>query len=146
MTPCSLLSYNRSLLAGFAEIISFCRNYFFYPEDGGDMFLRNVCLTQQTARRHIPEDDTLHNHCCENLKSYVIFLVSRSCDSSTNVNGTYFTNPGYPSVSKDNGPSPCSITVPKSNPNICQVRKEYVPYKQNNCVCSIIRGFSISVL
>jgi hypothetical protein len=26
--------------------------------------------TQQTARRHIPEDDTLHNHRCENLKSY----------------------------------------------------------------------------
>jgi hypothetical protein len=26
--------------------------------------------TQQTTRRHIPEDDTLHNHHCENLKSY----------------------------------------------------------------------------
>jgi hypothetical protein len=25
---------------------------------------------QQTTRRHIPEDDTLHNHRCENLKSY----------------------------------------------------------------------------
>jgi hypothetical protein len=25
---------------------------------------------QQTARRHIPEDDTLYNHRCENLKSY----------------------------------------------------------------------------
>jgi hypothetical protein len=27
--------------------------------------------TQQTARRHIPEDDTVHNHRCENLKSYM---------------------------------------------------------------------------
>jgi hypothetical protein len=26
--------------------------------------------TQRTTRRHIPEDDTLHNHRCENLKSY----------------------------------------------------------------------------
>jgi hypothetical protein len=26
--------------------------------------------SQQTTRRHIPEDDTLHNHRCENLKSY----------------------------------------------------------------------------
>jgi hypothetical protein len=26
--------------------------------------------TQRTTRRHIPEDDTLHNHGCENLKSY----------------------------------------------------------------------------
>jgi hypothetical protein len=28
--------------------------------------------TQQTTRRHISEDDTLHNHRCENLKSYEI--------------------------------------------------------------------------
>jgi hypothetical protein len=27
--------------------------------------------TQQTTRRHIPEDDILHNHRCENLKSYI---------------------------------------------------------------------------
>jgi hypothetical protein len=30
---------------------------------------------QQTTRRHIPEDDTLHNHRCENLKSYLISVV-----------------------------------------------------------------------
>jgi hypothetical protein len=27
--------------------------------------------TQRTTRRYIPEDGTLHNHSCENLKSYV---------------------------------------------------------------------------
>jgi hypothetical protein len=27
--------------------------------------------TQRTTRRHIPEDDILHNHRCENLKSYI---------------------------------------------------------------------------
>jgi hypothetical protein len=26
--------------------------------------------TERTTRRHIPEDDTLQNHRCENLKSY----------------------------------------------------------------------------
>jgi hypothetical protein len=26
--------------------------------------------TQRTTRRYIPEDDTLHNHRCENLESY----------------------------------------------------------------------------
>jgi hypothetical protein len=26
---------------------------------------------QRTARRYIPEVDTLHNHRCENLKSYI---------------------------------------------------------------------------
>jgi hypothetical protein len=25
-----------------------------------------------TARRYIPEDTTLHNHRCENLKSYIL--------------------------------------------------------------------------
>jgi hypothetical protein len=29
--------------------------------------------TQRTTRRHIPEDDALHNHSCENLKSYNAF-------------------------------------------------------------------------
>jgi hypothetical protein len=27
--------------------------------------------TQRTTRRHIPEEDTLQNHRCENLKSYI---------------------------------------------------------------------------
>jgi hypothetical protein len=27
---------------------------------------------QRITRRHIPEDSTLHNHCCENLKSHKI--------------------------------------------------------------------------
>jgi hypothetical protein len=30
--------------------------------------------TQQTTRRHIPEDDTLHNHRCGNLKSYTLLI------------------------------------------------------------------------
>jgi hypothetical protein len=34
--------------------------YFFYPEDEGDMFLRNVGWhSQRTTRRYIPEDCTL---------------------------------------------------------------------------------------
>jgi hypothetical protein len=43
------------------------------------MFLRNVSPSQQTTRRHIPEDDTLHNHRCGNLKSYI--SVSYLCYS-----------------------------------------------------------------
>jgi hypothetical protein len=34
--------------------------------------------TQRTTRRHIPEDDTLHNHHCENLKSYNVGIVQQS--------------------------------------------------------------------
>jgi hypothetical protein len=33
--------------------------------------------TQRTTRRHIPEDDTLHNHRCENLKSYIVHSYQR---------------------------------------------------------------------
>jgi hypothetical protein len=32
---------------------------------------------QQITRRHIPEDDTLHNHRCRNLKSYNIKVTLR---------------------------------------------------------------------
>jgi hypothetical protein len=42
---------------------------FFEPEDGGDMFLRNVVDFRCTTRRYIPQDSTLHNHRCENLRS-----------------------------------------------------------------------------
>jgi hypothetical protein len=31
--------------------------------------------TQRTTQRHIPEDDTLHNHRCENLKSCLVKIV-----------------------------------------------------------------------
>jgi hypothetical protein len=34
--------------------------------------------TLRTTRRHIPEDDTLQNHRCENLKSYIIFPVYKN--------------------------------------------------------------------
>jgi hypothetical protein len=79
MTPCSPLSVNRrfgrtyrSHLQGrrnkfnkkpaSKQVASYllvsCWTYFFDPEDGGDMFLRNVGW-QRTTRRHIPEYDTL---------------------------------------------------------------------------------------
>jgi hypothetical protein len=48
---------------------------FFYPEDGGDMFLRNV-------GSHIPEDGILHSHRRENLKSYMVvnfFKILLTC-------------------------------------------------------------------
>jgi hypothetical protein len=31
--------------------------------------------TLRSTRRHIPEDDTLHNHRCENLKSCMLCLL-----------------------------------------------------------------------
>jgi hypothetical protein len=34
--------------------------------------------SQQTTWRHIPEDDTLHNHRCKDLKSYMMDLYLHS--------------------------------------------------------------------
>jgi hypothetical protein len=61
MTPCSLLQLANCLLA---KIIS------------STLKMEAICSSeasvgaQQTTRRHIPEDNTLHNHRCENLKCY----------------------------------------------------------------------------
>jgi hypothetical protein len=38
--------------------------------------------TQRTTRSYIPEDSTLHNHRCENLKSY-IFIYSLLNDAAS---------------------------------------------------------------
>jgi hypothetical protein len=54
-------------LLGLAEIIS------------STLKMEAICssetsfATQQTTRRHIPEDDTLHNHRSESLKSYILY-------------------------------------------------------------------------
>jgi hypothetical protein len=47
---------------------------FFGPEDGRDMFLRNVGYLSTDCTALYPEDRTLHNHSCQNLKSYKITI------------------------------------------------------------------------
>jgi hypothetical protein len=46
----------------------------FDPEDRGDMFLRNVGSFSTGYTTLYPRDITIHNHRCENLKSYRLFL------------------------------------------------------------------------
>ncbi|XP_039763573.1 uncharacterized protein LOC120636252 [Pararge aegeria] len=47
-------------------------------------------------------------------------IVSRACGTSTNVNNTYFTSPGYPAAY--GGGQSCSIIVNRCNNNVCQLR------------------------
>jgi hypothetical protein len=46
-------------------------------------FSETLVATQQTTRRHIPEDDTFHNHLCDNLKSHKCFHVFTNLSFST---------------------------------------------------------------
>jgi hypothetical protein len=48
------------------------RNYYMKSIIFWDMTLGT---TLRTTWRHIPEDDTLQNHCCENLKSYKLLHI-----------------------------------------------------------------------
>jgi hypothetical protein len=67
--------------------------FIFNPEDGGDMFLRNVCLPPTftlvsflaysstlememacSSKASVDFQWTLHNLHCENLKSYIIYF------------------------------------------------------------------------
>jgi hypothetical protein len=40
--------------------------------------LKSIFFWDMTTRRHIPEEDTLQNHRCENLKSYTDVMLSLS--------------------------------------------------------------------
>jgi hypothetical protein len=46
------------------------------PEDG-DMFDETSVNFQLTTRRYIPDDGPLHNHRCENLRSYTALYPRR---------------------------------------------------------------------
>jgi hypothetical protein len=75
MTPCSPLSFNRLLEEHIASILlarCFTEPIFSTLKMGAICSSETSVETQRTTQLHIPEDDTLHNHRCENLKSYKV--------------------------------------------------------------------------
>ncbi|XP_014369924.2 uncharacterized protein LOC106719946 [Papilio machaon] len=51
-------------------------------------------------------------------------IVSRTCGSTTNVNNTYFTSPGYPGAYA--GGQTCTLIVNRCNSNVCQLRIDFL--------------------
>jgi hypothetical protein len=86
MTPCSPLSFNRRFGGSYRLHLQGRRNRFIKTskQAGGKqnepisltLKIEAICSsetsveTERNTWRHIPEDDTLYNHSCENLKSY----------------------------------------------------------------------------
>jgi hypothetical protein len=74
MTPSSPLSFNRRFKGTYRLHLQ--GRWFFAELISSTLKMEAICSfetsgeTQRTTRRHIPEDDTLHNHRCENLKPY----------------------------------------------------------------------------
>jgi hypothetical protein len=88
MTPCSPLSFNRRFGGTYCLHLqgrrwhSACQLLarWFAEPISSTLKKEAICSsetsveTQRTTRRHISEGDTLHNHRCENLKSYIFIL------------------------------------------------------------------------
>jgi hypothetical protein len=57
-------------------------------------FSETSTVFQQTTWHYIPEDSTLHNHRCENLKSYIhrIVYTVHHCNLSHTVTKGFFIN------------------------------------------------------
>jgi hypothetical protein len=78
MTLCSLLSVSRRF-GGTYHLHLAC--WFIAELITSTLKMEAICSskmsvdTQQATQRHIPDDDTLHNHHCGNLKSYKMCYV-----------------------------------------------------------------------
>jgi hypothetical protein len=55
------------------ELLVSCLGYFLTLKIEATCSYETSVDFQRTTRRYIPEDGTLHNHRCENLKSYELF-------------------------------------------------------------------------
>ena len=71
-------------------------------------------------------------HICLNLSLLTFFniqhqsLVQVSCGETIRYNGTYFRNPGAPAPFSDS--RACSVTVARPQPNICQIRLDFLKF------------------
>jgi hypothetical protein len=78
--PCSPSSFNRRFGGTYRLHLQGRRNKISKNQQASSS--KTSVETQQTTWRHIPEDDTLHNHRCENLTSYIKVLLGCNADGT----------------------------------------------------------------
>ena len=57
----------------------------------------------------------------------ICFSAEQSCTRTTNVNNTYFVNPGYPDTTSSLGV--CEMTVKRRTKDICQIRLDFIDFE-----------------
>ncbi|KAG6444635.1 hypothetical protein O3G_MSEX003479 [Manduca sexta] len=91
-----------------------------------------TCLT---ARECSGKGGSVNGYCANGFG----LCFMKSCGATTSENGTYFVNSGYPAVF--DGTGSCELTVVKSDPDVCQIRLDFVRFAiagpdQTNHVCN----------
>ncbi|XP_064215817.1 uncharacterized protein LOC662398 isoform X2 [Tribolium castaneum] len=56
----------------------------------------------------------------------VCCIIQITCGGSSSYNNTYFTSPNFPTPYP--GGSTCTVTIPKCNPDICQIRIDFLAF------------------
>jgi hypothetical protein len=97
---------------------------------------------QQTTQRNIPEDSTLHNHCCENLKSSRLKIV---CDFRQRVSITRERRK-YTVIAEPSGEGRLVVicfTPMTSKPHSCKPREIFsVEVVMVRCPITTLTGLS----
>nr|XP_050847063.1 uncharacterized protein LOC127062600 isoform X1 [Vespula vulgaris] len=83
--------------------------------------LNGTCFTRRECYNY---GGTPSGTCANGLGICCVF--QKTCGSTTNINNTYFINPGYPTTYK--GGERCTITVNKCNSDICQIRLDFIDF------------------
>ncbi|XP_034942135.1 uncharacterized protein [Chelonus insularis] len=86
-------------------------------ECSGSNNLNGTCFTRRECSNY---KGSSAGSCANGLG--VCCTFKRECGTTTNVNNTYFTNPGY----SYEGGERCMITVYRCNSNICQLRIDFM--------------------
>ncbi|XP_048488813.1 uncharacterized protein LOC105380153 [Plutella xylostella] len=120
------------ILFPFVSIVRFANT-----ECSSASTLNGTCL----ARRECNDLGGTITGFCANRRGRCC-IVSRTCGSTSNVNNTYFTSPGYPAAYS--GGSTCSLIVHRCNAQVCQLRIDFLdmvlaqPDGDGNCISDAV--------